>query len=76
MPIKKRTRRKLTLEESDGQEAWRSRFIELYDRYCDIHESLRIMNGLYALGSFDVATDMCGGLLVRYEKEVEEMVRC
>ena len=76
MPPKKRTRRKLTQEESDGDVAWKHRYIELYDRYCDIHDEVRILCGLHSLGSHDEASGMCGAILDRYDKEVRELVGC
>lgn len=76
MPPKKRVRRKLTQEDSDGAVAWKMRYIDLYDRYCDIHEDVRILCGLHSIGSHDEATNMCGAILDRYDKEIRELVRC
>ena len=52
------------------------RYIELYDRYCDIHDEVRILCGLHSLGSHDEASGMCGAILDRYDKEVRELVGC
>jgi len=73
---KKRVRRKLTLEESDGDVAWRMRYIELYDRYTDVHEEVRILCGLHSIGSHDEASGMCSAILERHDKEIRELVRC
>ena len=73
---KKRTRRKLTLEESDGDVAWKMRYIELYDRYTDVHEEVRILCGLHSIGSHDEASGMCSAILERHDKEIRELVRC
>lgn len=76
MPPKKRVRRKLTKEESDGDVAWKMRYIELYDRYTDIHEEVRILCGLHSIGSHDEASGMCEDILSRYDKEIRELLRC
>ena len=77
MPLKpKRTRSKLTPEYSDGDGAWKLSYVELYDRYCDLHEDVRILCGLHSLGSHDEAGGMCGAILDRYDKEVRELVKC
>ena len=76
MPPKKRQRRKLTQEESDGDVAWKMRYIELYDRYTDVHEEVRILCGFHSIGSHDEASGMCGAMLDRYDKEIRELVRC
>ena len=73
---KKRTRRKLTAEQSDGEQAWKHRYIDLYGRYCDIHEDVRILCGLHSIGSHDEAGGMCGAILDRYDKEIRSLVRC
>jgi hypothetical protein len=73
---KKRTRRKLTAAESDGDGAWKLRYINLYDRYCDIHEDVRVLRGLHSIGSHDEAGGLCGAILDRYDQEVKELVRC
>lgn len=52
------------------------RYIELYDRYTDIHEDVRILCGLHSIGSHDEASGMCGAILDRYDKEIRELVRC
>jgi hypothetical protein len=78
MPLlkQKRTRSKLTPEFSDGDGAWKLRYVELYDRYCDLHEDVRILCGLHSLGSHDEAGGMCGAILDRYDQEVRKLVRC
>ena len=76
MPPKKRVRRKLTLEESDGAAAWKLNYIELYDLYCNIHEDIRILCGLHSLGSHDEAAGMCTAILDRYDAEIRELVKC
>lgn len=76
MPLKKRVRRKVTAEESDGEVAWKKRFIDLYDRYMDIHEDVRIMCGLHSIGSHDEASAMCGAVLDRYDDEIRKLVKC
>lgn len=52
------------------------RYIELYDRYTDVHEEVRIMCGLHSIGSHDEATGLCDAMLGRYDKEIGELVRC
>lgn len=76
MPPKKRTRRKLTREESDGDVAWKMRYIELYDLYEDIHEDIRITCGLHSIGSHDEASGMCAAILDRYNKETKKLLGC
>jgi hypothetical protein len=52
------------------------RYVELYDRYCDLHEDVRILCGLHSLGSHDEAGGMCGAILDRYDQEVRKLVKC
>ena len=72
----KRTRSKLTPDYSDGDGAWKLRYVDLYDRYCDIHEDVRILCGLHSLGSHDEAGGMCEAILDRYDQEVRKLVEC
>jgi hypothetical protein len=74
--LKKRTRRKVTAEQSDGDVAWKHRYIDLNERYLNIHEDIRILCGLHSLGSHEEAHAMCGNLLDRFDRELTELVKC
>jgi hypothetical protein len=52
------------------------RYVELYDRYTDLHEEVRIMCGLHSIGSHDEAGGMCGAVLDRFDEEIRELVKC
>ena len=52
------------------------RYIELYDRYTDVHEEVRILCGFHSIGSHDEASGMCAAMLDRYDTEIRELVKC
>ena len=72
----KKARRKLTQEESDGVKAWKIRYMEIYERECDIHETVRAARGVIGMGNIEGACDMHDALLCRHERETEELCAC
>lgn len=76
MPPKKRVRRKLTPDQSDGEVAWRHRYVDLYDCYLNFHDKLRLVSGLISLGNHEDASGICGDIIEHYEKEERELLRC
>lgn len=73
MPPKKRTRRKLALEESDGAKAWRSHYRDLFERYLDLHDNMKTICGLFSMKSYDEAEAFCASLLARFDHEEETL---
>ena len=76
MPPKKRVRKKLTQDQSDGEVAWKHRYIDLYDCYLDFHDKVRLVCGLLSLGNQEDASRICGDIVAHYEKEERELLKC
>ena len=74
--LKKRTRRKLTKDESDGAQAWKNRFVDSYDRELSIVDNLRVAVGLIDLFNYGDAKAMLTSVIDRHDKETKELVRC
>jgi len=67
--LKKRTRRKLTEDESDGAQAWKNRFVDSYDRECDVADNLRVVVGLIDLFNYGDAKSMLQSVIDRHDKD-------
>jgi hypothetical protein len=74
--LKKRTRRKLTKEESEGAQAWKNRFVDSYDRELTLVDHLRTAVGLIELFNYGDAKSMLQAVIDRHEQETKELVRC
>jgi hypothetical protein len=73
--LKKRTRRKLTEDESDGAQAWKNRFVDSYDRECDVADNLRVVVGLIDLFNYGDAKSMLTSVIDRHDKETEALFK-
>jgi len=71
---KSRTRKKLTPEESDGVQAWKTRFAESYDRELSLVDNLRITVGLIELFNYGDAKSMLQAVIDRHDQETKELV--
>jgi hypothetical protein len=72
--LKKRTRRKLTKEESEGAQAWKNRFVESYDRELSIVDNLRVAVGLIGLFNYGDAKEMLQSVIDRHDQETKELL--
>jgi len=72
--LKKRTRRKLTKEESEGAQAWKNRFVESYDRELAIVDNLRVAVGLIDLFNYGDAKSMVQSVIDRHDQETKELL--
>ena len=73
--LKKRTRRKLTEEESDGAQAWKNRFVDSYDRELTLVDHLRTVVGLIELFNYGDAKAMLQNVIDRHDRETADLVR-
>jgi hypothetical protein len=60
---------------SEGADAWRTRFINLYDHQCDIHESHKMISFMLDTGNSAGALDALKALVERHDREVEALCR-
>jgi hypothetical protein len=72
--LKKRTRRKLTKEESEGAQAWKNRFVQSYDRELSIVDNLRVAVGLIDLFNYGDAKSMVQSIIDRHDQETKELL--
>jgi hypothetical protein len=72
--LKKRTRRKLSKEESEGAQAWKNRFVQSYDRELSIVDNLRVAVGLIDLFNYGDATSMVQSVIDRHDQETKELL--
>jgi hypothetical protein len=72
--LKKRQRRKLTEEESDGAQAWKNRFVDSYDRELTMVDHLRTVVGLIELFNYGDAKSMLESVIERHDHETKELV--
>lgn len=72
--LKKRTRRKLTEEESEGAQAWKNRFVDSYDREITMIDHLRTVVGLIELFNYGDAKMMLQSVIERHDRETKELV--
>ena len=72
--LKKRQRRKLTEEESDGAQAWKNRFVDSYDRELAMVDHLRVIVGLIDLFNYGDAKSMLQAVIERHDQETKELV--
>jgi len=72
--LKKRTRRKLSEEESDGAQAWKNRFVDSYDREITMIDHLRTVVGLIELFNYGDAKMMLQSVIERHDRETKELV--
>jgi hypothetical protein len=72
--LKKRQRRKLTEEESDGAQAWKNRFVDSYDRELTMVDHLRTVVGLIELFNYGDAKSMLLSVIERHDHETKELV--
>jgi hypothetical protein len=72
--LKKRTRKKLTEEESDGAQAWKHRFVDSYDRELAMVDHLRTVVGLIELFNYGDAKSMLLSVIERHDQETKELV--
>ncbi len=73
--LKKRTRRKLTQEESDGAQAWKNRFVDSYDRELAMVDHLRTAVGLIELFNYGDAKAMLQSVISRHDQETKELLK-
>jgi hypothetical protein len=72
--LKKRQRRKLTENESDGAQAWKNRFVDSYDRELTMVDHLRTVVGLIELFNYGDAKSMLLSVIERHDHETKELV--
>jgi hypothetical protein len=72
--LKKRTRRKLSKEESEGAQAWKNRFVQSYDRELSIVDNLRVAVGLIDLFNYGDAKSMVQSVIDRHDQETKELL--
>ncbi len=72
--LKKRTRRKLSKEESEGAQAWKNRFVQSYDRELSIVDNLRVAVGLIDLFNYGDAKSMVQSIIDRHDQETRELL--
>jgi hypothetical protein len=72
--LKKRTRRKLSKEESEGAQAWKNRFVQSYDRELSIVDNLRVAVGLIDLFNYGDAKSMVQSIIDRHDQETKELL--
>jgi DNA-binding GntR family transcriptional regulator len=76
--MKARIRKKRNTDpaQSDGEIAWRKRYIELYDQQCNAYDAHRLC--LEAIDGSDPerAIELLEGLVAAHEEEVRQLVNC
>ncbi len=72
--LKKKRTRNNDPNQSDGEVAWRKRFIELYDNVCKTYDSHRVALEAIDAGDPERATDILERLVSEYEDDVRRLV--
>jgi len=72
--LKKRTRRKLTEDESEGAQAWKNRFVDSYDRELAMVDHIRTVVGLIELFNYGDAKALAQSVIERHDRETKELV--
>ena len=72
--LKKKRTRNNDPAQSDGEVAWRKRFIDLYDNVCKTYDSHRLALEAIDAGNMDRASDILERLVSEYEDDVRRLV--
>lgn len=59
---------------SDGEVAWRKRFIEMYDAQCKQYDSHRLALEAIDSGNLERAVELIEELVASHEEEVRKLV--
>lgn len=73
--LKKRQRRKLSENESDGAQAWKNRFVDSYDREIALIDHLRTVVGLIELFNYGDAKAMVQAVIDRHDRETADLLK-
>jgi DNA-binding GntR family transcriptional regulator len=72
--LKKKRTRNNDPTQSDGEVAWRKRFIDLYDNVCQTYDSHRLALEAIDGGDHDKASEILERLVSEYEDDVRRLV--
>lgn len=77
MKTAQKTRKKRNTDpaQSDGEVAWRSRYIGLYEAQCDAYDKHRLALEAIDAGESERAAELLEELVTAHEEEVRQLVK-
>jgi DNA-binding GntR family transcriptional regulator len=73
--LKTRKKRNTDPAQSDGEVAWRKRYIELYDQQCNAYDAHRLCLEAIDANEPERAAELLEGLVAAHEEEVRQLVK-
>ena len=73
--MKARKKRNSDPAQSDGEVAWRRRYIDLYDEQCNAYDKHRLALEAIDAGDVDRASELLEGLVAAHEEEVRKLLK-
>lgn len=75
MKVRPRKKRNTDPAQSDGEVAWRNRYIDLYEAQCTAYDKHRLALEAIDAGESERAAELLEGLVAAHEEEVRQLLK-